>query len=104
MAADSEPTVAVVYARPDRQWVVDVPLAPGLTAQCALEASGVLAEFPEILARPLELGIYGRRIDPSQVLAAGDRVEIYRPLQDDPRERRRLRAAAAARMGKQRSR
>jgi putative ubiquitin-RnfH superfamily antitoxin RatB of RatAB toxin-antitoxin module len=34
------------------------------------------------------------------VLSAGDRVEIYRPLQMDPREARRRLAALGQTMGK----
>jgi len=36
-----EPAVEVVYARPDRQRVVRVPLRDGLTAQEAVQASGL---------------------------------------------------------------
>jgi putative ubiquitin-RnfH superfamily antitoxin RatB of RatAB toxin-antitoxin module len=96
MAADPEPGVEVVYALPDRQRVITLPWQPGSSARDAVEASGLASEFPEIRDRPLELGIFGRRIDETQLLEAGDRVEIYRPLPDDPRERRRRRAAESA--------
>jgi len=33
-------------------------------------------------------------VQPDSVLSDGDRVEIYRPLQVDPKQARRLRAAA----------
>jgi len=33
-------------------------------------------------------------------LKAGERVEVYRPLQCDPREERRLRAATGTTMGR----
>jgi uncharacterized protein len=96
----SEAVVEVVYARPDRQRVVRVPLRAGMTAQEAVAASGLAREFPEIAARPLLLGIYGCRIDDAHPLRDGDRVEIYRPLKFDPRDARR-KAAQAARTGKQ---
>jgi putative ubiquitin-RnfH superfamily antitoxin RatB of RatAB toxin-antitoxin module len=38
------------------------------------------------------IGIYGRIRARSFVFAAGDRIELYRPLQLDPRARRRERA------------
>ena len=104
MAADPEPSIEVVYARPDRQRVVVLPLRPGMTAAEAVEAAGLAREFPEISARPLELGIFGQRIDPARVVQAGDRVEIYRPLPDDPKERRRRRAAESGAAGKTRGR
>jgi putative ubiquitin-RnfH superfamily antitoxin RatB of RatAB toxin-antitoxin module len=37
-------------------------------------------------------GIYGRRVPREHVPAAGERVELYRPLRFDPRERRRQRS------------
>ena len=91
-----EPAVEVVYALPDRQRVVSVPLHEGMTAAQAVRASAILAEFPELAASTPLLGIYGRRVQGTERLRAGDRVEIYRPLKFDPRDARR-RAAQAAR-------
>jgi len=39
------------------------------------------------------LGIFGKAVKDSHILREGDRVEIYRPLQADPKEARRKRAA-----------
>jgi putative ubiquitin-RnfH superfamily antitoxin RatB of RatAB toxin-antitoxin module len=90
MTADEHsPTVEVVYALPDVQRIVTLAFEPGMTAGQALERSGLLVEFPEIASRPLALGVYGRSIEPAGMLEAGDRVEIYRPLERDPRELRR---------------
>ena len=104
MGRPPEPGISVAYARPDRQRVVDLALRAGMTAREAVEASGLVGEFPEIAAQPLELGIFGQRIGADRVLIEGDRVEIYRPLPDDPKERRRRRAAetASARRGQPR--
>ena len=38
-------------------------------------------------------GIYGKVFGRQHVWASGDRIELYRPLQLDPRARRRQRAA-----------
>ena len=100
--SNPEPAVEVAYARPDRQWVVRVPLQDGLTALGAVAASGLLEECPELAAQPLVLGIYGQRVDAATVLRDADRVEIYRPLRNDPRDARR-RAAQAARPGRRSS-
>jgi putative ubiquitin-RnfH superfamily antitoxin RatB of RatAB toxin-antitoxin module len=96
--------VEVAYALPDRQLVIEVPLADGMTALQAVEAAGILADTPELAARPLCIGIFGKLVESSQVLKPGDRVEIYRPLPDDPRERRRRLAAQGASAGRQRTR
>lgn len=82
------PLIEVAYARPDRQRVVELPFSAGMTALAAVEASGLLEEFALDPAN-LAVGIYGRKVDGSQPLRPGDRVEIYRPLAVDPREARR---------------
>lgn len=92
---DRDATVEVVFALPDRQRVVRLPLRDGMTAHEAVEAAGLEREFPEIAVRDLVLGIYGRRVDATEVLRGGDRVEIYRPLKYDPRDARRKAAQAA---------
>lgn len=89
MATPDPPVVEVAYALPARQWVVVVPFREGMTAAEALEASGLRAQIPELGRSDLPLGIFGRRVQPSQALRDGDRVEIYRPLRLDPREARR---------------
>ena len=99
MSVPEAPTVEVVYALPDLQRVVRVAFAEGLTALRAVEASGLLRSHPELGDHPLQLGIFGRPVEPSESLHEGDRVEIYRPLVADPREARRRRAAAGRTMG-----
>lgn len=92
--------VEVAYARPDRQWLIPLEVAPGASARDAVEQSGILQECPEIDAQALQLGVFGEACDPGTVLRAGDRVEIYRPLQVDPREARRARARTPGRGGR----
>ena len=95
--------VEVVYALPDRQRVVTLALPEaGLTAQAAVERSGLLDEFPELRGRALVLGIYGTVCAPDRLLRDRDRVEIYRPLRVDPRTSRRERAANTARKARAR--
>jgi putative ubiquitin-RnfH superfamily antitoxin RatB of RatAB toxin-antitoxin module len=97
--AQPEALVEVVYARPERQWVVGVCWHDGMTALEAVEASGLLRELVELRRDDLHLGVYGQRVAPGQRLRAGDRVEIYRPLRFDPRDARR-KAAQDARSGR----
>lgn len=80
--------VAVAYGTAVRQSVVTVAWRSGLTAQAAVERSGLLEEYPEIDAENLVLGIFGRPVPGQHVLQPGDRVEIGRPLIRDPREMR----------------
>jgi len=91
--------VEVVYALPEEQHIVEVALTPGLTAGEAVRRSGLLEAYPEI-ERPLVLGLFGEPIGEDRPLAAGDRVEITRPLTRDPRDSRRQRVARGGVVGK----
>lgn len=55
----------------------------------------VLAEHAKELSvvGPALCGIWGRVVAPEQVLRAGDRLELYRPLTVDPKVARRERFA-----------
>ncbi|MEE8236725.1 MAG: RnfH family protein [Gammaproteobacteria bacterium] len=97
--ASEDNTVEVVYATPEVQRVVRVPFTPGLTAVEAVRRAGVLEEFPEIQASPLVLGVFGARVEEDTPLAPGERVEICRPLKQDPRAMRWSVAADGGVMG-----
>jgi len=90
---ENEILVEVAYALPKQQVIVPVTVAPGTTAQAAVEASGILAKFPEIDINTNKIGIFGKLCKPDTILRHLDRVEIYRPLIADPKEVRRQRAA-----------
>lgn len=89
--------VEVVYARPGRQELRSVEVAPGATVGEALRRSGMVDEFAELAPEPDAVGVFGRRVTADTVLRAGDRIEIYRPLQVEPKAARRLRAWSARR-------
>ena len=78
--------VEVVWARREGANTVTVQLPSGATVRDALVAAG-------FASRHRDVGIYGKRVPVDARLADGDRVEIYRPLVLDPKERRRRRAA-----------
>jgi len=82
-------TVHVLYALPDQQTIVAVPYEPGMTAGVAVARSKLVEAYPAIAERPLVVGIWGRQVDTEHPLKAGDRVEISRPLEADPRVMRR---------------
>lgn len=85
--------VEVAYALPDRQAIIPVNVAAGTTALEAARRSGVAQRFDGLNLEDSRLGIFGKLVAPDQVLQAGDRVEIYRPLKADPKEVRKARAA-----------
>lgn len=81
--------VEVVLAMPDRQHLVRLELDEGSTVEQAIRASGL----PTDISAELHCGVFGRPRKPDDVLADGDRVEIYRALLADPKAARRARAA-----------
>ncbi|MGI9213992.1 MAG: RnfH family protein [Methylococcaceae bacterium] len=81
--------VEVAYAKPDEQFLVRLDVSPGTTAESAVKRSGVLERFPEIDLTQNAVGIFAKVCSLQQVLRAGDRVEIYRPLIADPKVMRR---------------
>lgn len=86
--------VEVVYARPEEQNLIFLRVPAGCTAAQAVERSGLRARFPELAQGPPALAIFGRLAPADAVLQAGDRVELLRPLQADPKERRRAQVRA----------
>ncbi|MGB2317537.1 MAG: RnfH family protein [Litorivicinaceae bacterium] len=86
--------VQVVYANPDRQYVIDLDVPEGTTIYEAAELSGLADRFPEIDLETTPMGVFGVRIKTATttVLHPGDRVELYRSLIADPKENRRTRA------------
>lgn len=85
--------VTVVYALPDRQVVRELELPDGATLETALQQSGLLRDFPEIAAAGNPVGVYGRVMPRHAPLQPGDRVEIYRPLREEPKAARRKRVS-----------
>ena len=92
--------VEVIYALPDNQVTLQLSLPAGTTAQQAVELSGIIGIFPEIDLSQNKLGIYGKLVKSGTILRHLDRVEIYRPLIVDPKERRRKRAKEFAALKK----
>ena len=84
--------VEVVYATREKVFRNTLCLPDGATLAEALEASGARGKWVDADALEQNVGVFGRRMAPDQVLHDGDRVEIYRPLTIDPMEARRRRA------------
>lgn len=85
--------VQVCFARPEKQWLRSTQVMPGTTLEQAILQSGILDEAEEIDLQHCRVGVYGKLKTLDTVLRERDRIEIYRPLQADPKEARRKRAA-----------
>lgn len=81
--------VEVAYAGPAAVVVLPLRVKAGTTLRGAIESSGLLARCPEIDLARCGVGVFGRVRGLDEPVAAGDRVEVYRPLPQDPKERRR---------------
>ena len=92
-------SVEVVFALAGEQRLLEVSLAPGSTVGDAIAASEMAKHFPDEDIDALQTGIWGRVVERDQQVQAGDRVELYRPLELDPREARRRLAALGKTMG-----
>ena len=84
-------SIAVVYIPASKRAIhLQLTLGVGTPVAEALQQSGLTELHPEIKAMPT--GIFGSRVPLTTILKEGDRVEIYRPLLIDPKEKRRQRA------------
>lgn len=98
----------VAYATRERQylWTVELPPAACIAdALAAARASAAVADGATT-AVPWDsaaVGIFGELRKRSEVFADGDRIELYRPLRRDPRERRRERVQRERRTGRRRA-
>lgn len=91
MAPADSLRVQVIYCpQPGRTDLCELLLPKGAVLSQALAASG-LAERHGLQLETLKAGIWGKVREPTTSLRDQDRVEIYRPLQVDPKEARRLR-------------
>ena len=84
--------VCVVLAWREKQELVDLELPEGSTAEEAVRASGLPSRYPQADPKHAPLGVWSRRVRASTVLRDGDRVEVYRALEADPKDMRRRRA------------
>lgn len=80
--------VELVYiAENQTTWHLQMDLKQGTTVGEALVMSGIYNQYPE--TKELPVGIYAKQVPLHTILKAGDRVEIYRLLARDPKEKRR---------------
>ncbi|MBF0124206.1 MAG: RnfH family protein [Magnetococcales bacterium] len=76
--------VAVTYAEPRKQWLLEFEMPDGCTAEQAIRRSGLLEKCPQIDLVQQKIGIYSKLVPLDQLLQPGDRVEIYRPAVGKP--------------------
>ena len=92
----NEITVCVVYALAEGATEIVVRLPYGATVAEAIAQSRIAEFHPEVDFTRAPTGIFGRKVDRDSTLADGDQVEIYRPLEANPKDARRRRARRRA--------
>jgi putative ubiquitin-RnfH superfamily antitoxin RatB of RatAB toxin-antitoxin module len=84
--------VSVAVALASRQEVIDLDLAARATVADAIAAARLDERFPGVDFSAMRTGIWSRAAGAATRLREGDRVELYRPLEADPKDMRRTRA------------
>ena len=88
--------VRLAWAAPVSQGEISLELPEPATVQMAIDAArDVAPEIARIAADAAAVGVWGKVRPPDHLLRDGDRVELYRALQADPKEARRAKARQA---------
>ncbi|WP_334323110.1 RnfH family protein [Gilliamella apicola] len=85
-------SIQIVYALPNNPTIINCDVDEQMNVLQAITKSNILSICQIKLDEHL-IGIYGKRCNLNDLVKNGDRIEIYRPLINDPKEIRRRRAA-----------
>ena len=89
--------VEIVLAMPGHQELLALEIDAGSTVADVIARSGIGSRFPGLVLDEMPVGIWGRPVSRDTRVGPGDRVELYRPLEIEPREARRQRARSEKR-------
>ena len=92
-------SVEVAFATEIKEDLILLKIQAGSKVQDAIALSGFFEKFPEESLGEYQAGIWGKKVNRSQELKDGDRVELYRELLLDPKEARRSLALKGKAMG-----
>ncbi|MBT7276336.1 MAG: RnfH family protein [Woeseiaceae bacterium] len=81
--------VEVVFALKDKQELITISLSNFSTVFDAIKKSKIQEKYPDFDFDSCAVGIWSQVEQLTSILKDGDRVEIYRDLEDDPKEKRR---------------
>ena len=81
--------VEVVFALKDKQELITISLSNFSTVFDAIKKSKIQKKYPDFDFDSCAVGIWSQVEQLTSILKDGDRVEIYRDLEDDPKEKRR---------------
>lgn len=81
--------VTIVYALPEFQYIKKICIKSNSTVKDAILKSNFLSLVKNIQFYKNNVGIYNKLVHLNTKIKNGDRIEIYRNLIKDPKERRR---------------
>ena len=87
--------IELAYADPTREILMGLEVRPGSTVRECVERSGLLRLVPRADDTEIGFAVFGRPVESTVSVSEGDRIEVLRTLQVDPKEARRLRARRA---------
>lgn len=82
MGDEKRINIEVVFAQEDRQMINELQVPQGATIEDGIVLSGILDKLPEIDLAQNKVGIYGMVKPLAEMLHDGDRIEIYRPVEN----------------------
>jgi uncharacterized protein len=85
-------SVEIVYAQPQRSIAKSLSMPPGARIADALTLAAADEDFRGLDLANAAVGVFGKLANREQPLKEGDRIEIYRPLLEEPKLARRERA------------
>ena len=91
--------VELVFAGAERQRLISIQVGEGATVAEVISRSGIDQDFPDERIDKLAVGIWGKLVGRDHTVRDGDRIELYRSLQIDPREARRQLSRVGRTMG-----
>lgn len=89
--------VSVAYAGPEWAGEIVLTVAAGTSVGEAIHAAGIEPHIKNFSIKTIVCGVWGKARPINYLLRDGDRVEIYRPLEADPKDARRAKVAAKKR-------
>lgn len=83
-------SIEITYLTPHKQISIELSVPQNTTLFEAIKNTQLLQQFPEIDLSKNKVGIFGKIMPLETPLKEGDRIEIYRPLLIDPKQKRIL--------------
>ena len=89
--------VELAYADRTREVLIGFDVPRGATVSECVECSGLYRLESTLRRIRLGFAVFGRCVEPDASVSEGDRIEVLLPVEVDPKEARRARAARRVR-------